>query len=305
METVRQFDVSQMSKDLDRMINTIKIRRSIRTYQSTPLHEDHVRLIEEYLETDELLKGPFGRKFRIEFLQKSPMEKNMKIGTYGYVKNSQGYLVGLSDDDPLTLFEIAYVFHGLVLLLTSEGVGTCWLGGIFNQDSVRASTFVSDDEIVPAISPVGYRGTSRTHVFGKLAPIILKPHKRMPVEEIAFQGNFDTPFTETDHPLHEALYLATLAPSAQNKQSWRVVVSNDLSTVHLYVKFNLKKQVRSGFRGYACPPEYLDIGIFYKQFELAMKYQGIEGSLETDNPGLKTPHEDMGYVVSWKISHQP
>jgi nitroreductase len=301
MNAVKHQDfVIQKCKDTELMLRTILHRRSIRTFENIPLKQEHVELINEYLSREELLKGPFDRSFRIEFIDRGPMKKNANIGTYGYVKDPQAYLVGMAENDKITLFEIAYVFHGLVLFLTAEGIGTCWLGGIFNQNDVRASIYVAENEIVPAISPIGYIKDG-THLFGKLAKKILKPHKRKPVEEIAFLGDFNTPFNNQQDLLYDVIYLATLAPSAQNKQSWRVVVSEDYSKVHLYVKFKLKKQIHDRFRGYACPPEYLDIGIFYRHFELAMKSHGINGKLELDDPGLELPSDDIEYIISWKM----
>ena len=171
--------------------------------------------------------------------------------------------------------------------------------GIFNQDSVKESTYIAENEIVPAISPLGYVGSSGMHLIGRLAPVILKAKKRHPVEEIAYYKDFKTAFDQTQHPLYECLHLATLAPSAQNKQSWRPLVSEDYSKIDLYVKFHLKKQVHDKFRGYACPPEYLDTAIFYRQLEYALKSKGITGHLEINDPGFELPEDDMEYIITW------
>ena len=59
--------------DLDLMIETIKVRRSVRTFQDVSLSDEHIELIKEYLDTEELLKGPLGKEFRIELLLNSAM----------------------------------------------------------------------------------------------------------------------------------------------------------------------------------------------------------------------------------------
>ena len=140
--TEAKTDVLQVCKDTALMIKTIRVRRSKRTYDEIPLEDKHIQLIRDYLNTEELMKGKFGKKFRIEFLQNSEMKKDTKIGTYGYIKGAQAFLVGISENDLLSIFDTAYVFHGLVLLLTHEGLGTCWIGGIFNQDSVTRCTLI-------------------------------------------------------------------------------------------------------------------------------------------------------------------
>ena len=300
--TEEKTDVLRVCKDTGLMIKTIRVRRSKRTYEEVPLEDNHIQLIKDYLNTEELMKGKFGKKFRIEFLQNLEMKNNAKIGTYGYVKGAQAFLICISENDLFSIFDSAYVFHGLVLLLTYKGLGTCWLGGIFNQDSVNASTSINMNEIIPAITPVGYLA-AKDHFFQKVAKRVLKPKNRKPVEEIAYFGDFNTPFINQDEVLREAIYLGTLAPNAQNKQPWRIVVSEDFKTVHMYVEFGLKKQVHNKFRGYACPPEYLDIAIFYKQFEIAMRNKGIEGKLLIEEPRIKLPHDNLAYIVSWKIDN--
>lgn len=284
----------------DEMMQTLQVRRSIRTYDGKPIREEDINLIKEYLNTEELLTGPFGKKFRIEFLDKGPMKENASIGTYGYLKDPPAFLVAMAENDKYTLFECAYVFHGLVLLLTYKGLATCWLGGIFNQDDVRKTTYVAPDEIVPAISPVGYTGSS-FHIMGKLAGIALKPKNRKPVEQIAYLGNFNTPFTDKESIFYDTIHFGTLAPNSQNKQSWRIVVSEDQTKIHMYVKHTLKKQVHDGFRGYACPPEYLDIAIFYRSFEIAMNSKGRKGTLEIADPGLELPADDWEYIITWNL----
>ena len=62
------------------MMETIKVRRSVRTFQDVSLTDEHIELIKEYLDTEELLKGPLGKEFRIELLLNSAMEKDVKIG---------------------------------------------------------------------------------------------------------------------------------------------------------------------------------------------------------------------------------
>ncbi|MFW9928001.1 MAG: nitroreductase family protein [Candidatus Thorarchaeota archaeon] len=304
MSQIGEKSVLETCKELfagnDEMMQTLQVRRSIRTYDDVPLRQGDIELIKKYLSSEELLTGPFGRKFRIEFLDKGPMKNNASIGTYGYLKNPPAFLVAMAENDKYTLFECAYVFHGLVLFLTYKGLATCWLGGIFNQDDVRATTYVAPDEIVPAISPVGYSGKS-FHLFGKLAGVVLKPKNRKPVEQIAFFGTFDKPFTDQQSIFYDTIHIGTLAPNSQNKQSWRIVVSEDQTRMHMYVKHTLKKQVHDGFRGYACPPEYLDIAIFYRQFEIAMNNKGRKGTLEIADPELKLPESDWEYIITWKM----
>ncbi|MCY3410107.1 MAG: hypothetical protein INQ03_00590 [Candidatus Heimdallarchaeota archaeon] len=284
------------------LLETMKIRRSIRNFDDQPLKKQHIDLIEAYLGKEELLIGPLGRGFRIELVIDDELNSK-NITTYGYTKNAQAYLLGIATKDKYNLFEVAYVFQGLILYLTIHQIATCWLGGIFHYDQAASHVKLEEEEIIPAISPIGYPGHG-PHFFSMVAKRGLKPHKRRPVHTFTWLGDFSTPFKEeTDPLLYNALYYGSLAPNAQNKQSWRVLVSKDCKMVHFYVKFKLNGQVHDGFRGYAVPPEYLDIGIFYRHFETFLKSQGIMGQLKLADPGYSDfPEEKMEYIASWTMS---
>ena len=56
--------------------------------------------------------------------------------------------------------------------------------------------------------------------------------KRMPAEKLFFEGNFDTPFTGKGAEEYAGLLeMVRWAPSAVNKQPWRIVMTNDASTL--------------------------------------------------------------------------
>ena len=128
----------------------------------------------------------------------------------------------------------------------------------------------------------------------------LKPHNRKPIEEFGFLHDFSTPLTKkTAGMFVGALNVAKLAPSAQNLQSWRVVVADD-NTIHFYVEKKLMHMVGEGFRKYACPPEYVENGIFARHFTIYMEDKGIQGKLTLIDPTIALPSEDWEYMVSWR-----
>lgn len=291
--------------DTQMLVDAIHIRKSIRNFEKTPLKQEDIEKIQDYLNNQDLMTGPFGKEFKLVLLQKTGMKDNPKIGTYGMIRGAQAFLVGISSGqyEPKDLFEIAHVFHGLVLYLTALGIGTCFIGGSFSHKNAREAVSLADDEIVPVISPIGY-AKGRRHLMEAMATSLkLKPHKRKSMDEVIFFDNFDQAIGNNAQVYHEALSLARFAPNAKNRQPCRVVVSKDLSKVHFYVKFSLKDEVGTNdeYRMYACPPEYLDIGCFYRQFELVLKNSGIEGTLNKEDPGLETPDGDYEYIITWTI----
>lgn len=282
------------------LLEAVRARRSVRTFNGEPLRPEHLATIQAYLQDPTRLRGPLGRRFRIELLDE--VDEDREIGTYGYVKGFRSVLVAIARPEPLALFELAYVVHDLVLHLTHLGIGTVWMGGAFNPADIRKSTRVGADEIIAAICPLGYAHTKK-RLIDYAAPVVLRTVKRKPMDTTFFYGDFQTPLGDHGGPLHDALDVARRAPSAKNKQSWRAVVSGDRTRIHLYAEFKLRKQVGTGRKQYACPPEYLDVGTFYRSLEIGLVASGITGALVVEEPDIAIPSgADIEYLASWVMS---
>jgi len=283
--------------DNDVLLHGIKARRSTRTFDGAPLQAEHLEVIRGYLDDPECMRGPLGGEFRIELL--TGVDEHKEIGTYGYTKGFQTVLVAIARPEPLVLFEMAHVLHGLVLYLAHLGVGTVWMGAAFNPADILQATRVMSDEIIAAIIPLGYAGDKK-RLIDYAAPLVLKAAKRKPMDEVFYFGDFGTPLGDHGGPFHAALDLARRAPSAKNKQSWRAVVSRDHTRIHLYAAFGLRHQVGTGRKKYACPPEYLDVGTFHRSLEVALMADGLEGTLVVEEPDVRIPDgADIEYLATW------
>ncbi len=123
---------------------------------------------------------------------------------------------------------------------------------------------------------------------------------RRPLDFTYRLGDLATPLGEAGGELRPALTLARRAPSAKNKQSWRVVVARDGGRLDVYCAFGLRGQVGTGRKSYAVSPEYLDVGTFVRSLTIGLAHDGIAGHLVVDDPGLAVPEgQDLGYLVSW------
>lgn len=286
--------------DIPALLESVRMRRSVRTFDGSPLRAEHMAFIREYLASPPRLTGPFARRFRIELLTGLPADR--EIGTYGYVKDFKAVLVAIGPREPLALFELAYVLHGLVLQLTHLGVGTVWMGAAFNPADVRKTLELDADELIAAIVPLGYAGDHK-RLIDYAAPVFLKAGKRKPMDTRYFYGDFGTPLGDHGGSLHAALDVARRAPSAKNRQSWCAVVSSDEQRIHVYASFSLRKQVGTGRKQYAVPPEYLDLGTWYRSLEIALAAEGIGGSLVVEDPGLALPQgADIEYLTTWVLA---
>jgi hypothetical protein len=85
--------------------------------------------------------------------------------------------------------------------------------------------------------------------------------------------------------------MVRLAPSAKNKQPWRIV--KDTSN---HIHFFIEKDSRTGR---VLNYQKLDIGIAMCHFELTMRNFENDGGWKTSNPNFAFNSEKYKYVTSW------
>jgi len=270
----------------------IDVRKSIRTFQKKPLNSDDLGKISNYLNKLENLEGPFGNQFEFKLLiEQETLEKD-QIGTYGFIKNPQGYIFGSSIIETKSLFDYAFVLENIVLYLTALGIGTCWLGGRFRKQEAMSQLTLSENEIIPAITPIGY-AHDKKRLKEKMIRTVLQARKRKSENELFFYEAFGQPLGDRGKEFQRALHYVRVAPSAQNKQPWRLIFNSDLSQVHFYVTNPLADHPL-----YMCEPQYLDIGIAYNHFKAGLDEVEISGKLKMAEPDIEIPDE-IFYITSW------
>jgi hypothetical protein len=277
-------------------IETMKNRQSIRAYDTKKLSESDTKRIIEYIAAEENLIGPFGNKGRIELVQvtNNISEKGIKLGTYGFIKNPQVYLVGLCENKKTSLLEFAFTFHKLVIYLTELGLGTCWMGGTFSRNSFERELQLAEGEFIPCITPSGYP-QQKQRVFDKALRYVVKADNKKPWDQLFYDSSFADPLEKANAAqLQIPIEMVRLGPSASNKQPWRIVLSEDRQTCHLYIEHTPNYSKSLGY-----DMQILDIGIAMAQFELACAELEIKGRWKIEDPGLELPNSLTEYMVSW------
>jgi nitroreductase len=264
------------------IIETIQKRHSVRTYIGKALSKEHTAQIKDYISQ---LQAPFGVKARVELINVNSNGKPMKLGTYGFIKGAYDYIVLIYEEAPFAETAAAYMFEQVILFCTDLGLGTCWLGGAFSRNDFKKQLQLKANETLRIVSPVGYAYTGEKKRF--LEKYIVRAEKnhasRKAFEELFFDKNFNNPLTEnTAGVFLKPLKMLRLAPSASNKQEWRVLLEE--STLHFY------KKPYPMF-------DSTDMGIALCHFELSCKELGIKGRYET----LKyfPDNNELQYVISW------
>jgi len=272
--------------------NPIEVRKSTRTFQNKPLTTDDLGKISDYLNKSENLIGPFGHQFEFDLLIEPEEGKKDQIGTYGFIKNPQGYILGSSSLELESLFDYAFVLENIVLSLTALEIGTCWLGGRFKKQEALSRLTPAENEIIPAIIPIGYP-QEKGRPKEKMIRRVLGAKTRKPNDEIFFYEEFGQPIGDRAGEFRRALHYLRIGPSAQNKQPWRLIFSSDMSQIHFYVTNPLADNPL-----YMCEPQYLDIGIAYNHFKKGLDEVGIVGKLNIYEPDIDAP-DGFYYITTW------
>jgi hypothetical protein len=265
-----------------KITETIMQRRSVRTYTGEPLDEATLQAIREYIAG---VQAPFGAKCRIETISASASAsaEAVKLGTYGSIKGAANYLALIIEgDDPIAEVGAAFAFEQVVLFCTTLGLGTCWLGGFFSRGGFTKRLKLRRGERLRIVSPVGYAADkphlSLLTLFGSS-----KPTPRKPFEVNFFDHRFGEPLTREQAGAYALpLEMVRLAPSANNKQSWRVVMGDG--------KFDFYKSASFGF-------DNIDLGIALCHFELTCAEAGLKGRFEVRTDAPEVPK--VTYVISW------
>jgi hypothetical protein len=280
--------------------DSIVKRYSCRAYLHEPISEEHRRLMKDFLKSNRV--GPLGTRARFElFAAEEGDQKSLKgLGTYGFIKNPAGFIVGVLEQEPNYLEDYGYLLEHAVLFATDLGLGTCWLGGSFTKSSFAKKISATGSETVPAVVSIGY-GAAGNHIRGRLR-IQAGALRRLPGEQLFFDKTFAVPLDGKETSAYtQVLDLVRRAPSASNKQSWRIIRCGN--AWHFYLQRT--KDYGKGtllFRLLRLADlQRVDMGIAMCHFELAAQELGLQGSWVISNPKLSVP-EGTEYTVSWNIS---
>ena len=262
------------------IIEVIKKRESVRTYTGERLSEEQVAEIERFIEQT---KTPFGVSARVKLISAVAEEKAVKLGTYGFISGASNYLMLICGEGSFVEEGGAYLFEQVVLHCTNIGLGTCWLGGSFSRGDFKKHIDLQPGEKLRIVSPVGYKSDKKRFIESFIKSEKQKKNPRKPFNTMFFHKEFSTPLEECNAGIYlQPLEMVRIGPSANNKQSWRVVM--DDKALHFY------KTSSFGFSS-------LDMGIALCHFEQTCIELGIEGEFKVlnDIPLNKSAQ----YSISW------
>ena len=265
-----------------RIIEAIKARRSVRTYDGRAV--DDALLLQPMVESA-LWGNPFNIpvRFRLLDAKEHGLVCPVVVGTEQYVG-------GKVQNVPYANAAFGYSFEQLVLRAQELGLGTVWLGSTMNRAAFEKAMELGEDEIMPCASPLGYPA-EKMSVREVMMRKAIKADERLDFGALFFDGDTATPLLrEKAGALALPLEMVRLAPSAANKQPWRIIVKD--GTAHFYCK---RSKSMGGGR---VDMQMVDMGIALCHFHLAAQECGLDAEFLQVDPGLA---EDMEYVASYRV----
>lgn len=274
----------------------IKIRVSCRTYSDRPLEDNVLRELSEQISADHI--GPFGNqpKFKLINMNVVTPQEWKKMGTYGVIKNARYFLVGTIKNSPMAMEDYGYCKELIILKVTALGLGTCWVGGTFQSGGFAQAAGLQKDEMLPTVSPIGYPAEEKS-LTEKIMRRVAGADKRKPWADIFFIDDFSKPLSRPQAAKYgDALENLRLAPSASNKQPWRILLDTTQNTFHFYLSRSFGYNL---LRGVSL--QDIDMGIAMSHFEITAREQGLAGVWQIIPAHPKD--SSLDYIVSWRAEN--
>jgi hypothetical protein len=269
----------------------IQRRYSCRTYADRPLEPRLRQQLEDFLARDET--GPFGARARLALIAAAPEDPDALrgLGTYGLIRDPAGYIVAAVEHTPHDMEDLGYLLERVVLYATDIGLGTCWLGGTLTRSRFADRIALRAGESLPAIIAIGHIA-SQPRWIDRLIRIGAGSDKREPWETLFFERTFADPLSRQEAgPYAGPLDMVRAAPSASNKQPWRIV--RDDERWHFFLQPT---------PGYKPDMQRIDMGIAMCHWALTTQEYGLQGEWAVHPPSIPTPGTDTIYVATWRAT---
>ena len=282
---------------MENAMEVIKKRESIRTFdKARPVDETALSRLEECMKENVI--GPLGNAVRFRLLDLGTVSRAelRQLGTYGVIRDAGHYLLGAVFEGPGNMEDLGFCMERIILEAAVLGLGSCWMAGTFRRSSFARQMGLSEGELLPAISPIGYAADKKS-VIERIMKKGAGSHRRKPWSELFFAADGKSPLVESEvGSYRNALEAVRQGPSASNRQPWRIIKDRK-GRFHLYLEENRFYNRALG----KIRIQNLDMGIAMCHFSLVATAKGMPGRWVRETrievfPGLS-------YIASWQAGN--
>ncbi len=201
------------------------------------------------------------------------------------------YIAGKLKRAPHAEEAFGFSFENVVLHAQSLGVGTVWIAGTMDRKAFEKAMELSEGEVMPCMSPLGVPAEKRSIRDGVMRKTT-GADDRLGLDKLVFDGAFGAPFDlSAAGELKDVFEAVRWAPSAVNKQPWRMIVKD--GAVHFYEKKNKGFIDASGW-----DLQKIDVGIAMCHFYYAAEEKKIKTRFVISDPGIEVP-QYTDYIASF------
>ena len=267
---------------MSELMEIIKGRKSVRSFDEKPLSTEDRNQLVQYMET---VTNPFG--IPVNFVLLDAKEN----GLYSPVLTGETlYVAGKVKKGNYADVAFGFSFEKLVLFAWSLGIGTTWIGGTMKRELFERAAGLSEDEMMPCMSPLGYPAKKRS-VRETMMRKGVGADSRLNADKLFFDRIWGIPLDVSgSEDLREMVEMVRWAPSAVNKQPWRIIAEN--GSFHFYEKQD---------KGYVSEKtgdlQKIDVGIALCHLVSGMEEQGKKPDVVVQDPGITVP-EGAHYIAT-------
>ncbi len=264
------------------LLKTIMGRKSVRSFDGKPVSPEDRERLEQYICS---IRNPFDIPIRFVLLDAKEHGLSSPV-----LSGETLFVAGKVNKVPHADVAFGYSFEKLVLYAWSLGIGTTWIGGTMKRELFERAAGLSEGEMMPCISPLGYPAKKRS-IRETMMRKGIGADSRMSAEKLFFEDAWDVVLPSDKRTANaDLIEMVRWAPSAVNKQPWRVIVSD--SSYHFYEKRD---------KGYAGDKtgdlQKIDVGIALCHFVMGLEEMGVQHEISIANPGIAVP-DGVEYIAT-------
>jgi nitroreductase len=270
----------------------VRRRYSCRSFDGAGIEAGLLERIERLFPS---LTAPFVTPLRFGIIDRERIRADnlFSSGTYGMIRGVRHFASAIIPATGERRWEdFGFAMETLVLHITALGLQSCWIGGVFDRKRFGRDLRIGENEQLPAVIAMGHAADRRT-LRDRIVRRAARGDQRKPGTGIFFDGSFDRPLEPAAGPeLAEALDNVRRAPSASNKQPWRLLRSGQ--TLHLYL-------ARDAAYSRIIPGvdlQRIDAGIAMSHLTHTLAEKGTALHWLADPPSLPRPAENWEYIAS-------
>ncbi len=260
----------------------IRHRRSVRTFDGRALTPSDAERLMQYAGS---AQSPYGLPIEWRLLDAKAHGLSSPV-----IVGAEQYIAGKLRRAPHAEEAFGFVFERVVLYAEQLGLGTTCIAGTMNRAAFERAMDLGPDEVMPCVSPLGYPA-AKPSLRESMMRRGIGADARMDASQLFFAGGFDSPLDPARAgDLAGALEMVRWAPSAVNKQPWRVVLRE--GAAHFY-----EKHARGYVDASGWDLQKVDLGIALCHYAYGLEQLGRAWTLTVADPGLATP-PDTDYIAT-------